>query len=477
MRSNALPYVLSLLGVAAVALLTSATLPVLGLASAALLFLLPVLYAAARGGIGPGLFAALLAASAYNFFLLPPRFSFQVHSLDNLVSVMVLVAVAIVTSRLATRLMLREAEALERARMGEEAAELSAVLAGHPAQSALQRGIAMLAARYGAVELLDDAGLPDADAHLSSIDRSAAAWAIHNGDVTGHGTEVMPVADWTFFPLAPKNRLDRHVAAVARPADGHIRPAPQTEQLRQLVLLLGQCRDRDILERERHEREMLEESDRLRRTFLASLAHDFRTPLTVITGRLAMLAPGNPDARDALVAAQRLDRMMSDLLGAARIEGGSLVAKMESLDLVDAVGAACEGLVTPAGITVTRAIPADLPFVSADPVLLHHILANLIDNAVRHATTGVTLTARTAGDTVLLDVSDDGGGVPQAERAKIFERFIRLKGSDRTSGSGLGLAIVKGFADAMGMTVSVDDAQGGGARFTLAIPRIAGLQA
>jgi two-component system sensor histidine kinase KdpD len=208
----------------------------------------------------------------------------------------------------------------------------------------------------------------------------------------------------------------------------------------------------------------------LRRTFLASLAHDFRTSLTVITGRLALLAHDNPDARDPLTAAKRLDRMMTDLVGAARIEAGSLAPALDSLDLIDVVAEAVGGLTVPQGIFVQRNVPANLPFVIGDPVLLHHIMTNLIDNALRHAATTVTLDARQEGEKALFSVSDDGPGVPEAERDRIFERFVRLEGSDRTSGSGLGLSIVKGFADAMGMTVSVDAAPSGGTRFTLAMP-------
>lgn len=473
MRRSATPYVFALAGVAAVAWLTSAFLPVLGLASSALLFLLPVLYGAARGGVGAGLIAALAGAAAYNFFLLPPRFTFRIHGLENLVSVFVLVAVALVTSRLATRLMAREAEATERARISEETAELSAILAGHPARTALAKGVEWIAAHYGDLRLLAEVALPEGDAAFSSLDLSAAAWTLHNGDVTGHGTEVMPAADWTFLPLTSKNRRDGHAAALARPTDGRMREPAELEHLGQLCLLLGQCRDRDALEAERQTRERLEEADRLRRTFLASLAHDFRTPLTVITGRLAMLARDNPDARDALVAAQRIDRMMTDLVGAAQIEAGSLAPAMESVDLIDVVDAAIDGLAVPQGVTILRNIPADLPFVTGDPILLHHIMTNLIDNALRHANSNVTLNARPADETVLFSVSDDGPGVPTAERARIFERFVRLEGSDRTSGSGLGLAIVKGFADAMDMAISIDAGPLGGTCFTLAMPLVA----
>ena len=464
----------ALLAVAAIAWLTSALLPVLGLASSALLFLLPVLLAATRGGVGPGLIAAFAGAAAYNYFLLEPRLTFRVHQLDNFISVIVLGAVAVVTSRLATRLMKREAEANERARASAEAAALSSLLASGPSEAALIKGVEFISARYGQARLLDDAAITQADAGMSSLDLSAAAWALHNGDMTGHGTETMAAADWTFVPLAPKSRPDITIAAVARPMDGSIRAPGELDQVRQLCLLLGQCRDRANLDKERRERELLEETDRLRRTFLASLAHDFRTPLTVIAGRLDLLARQSPEAKDVLVAAQRLDRMMADLVGAARIEAGSLTVASESLDLVDVVSATCDGLTLPPGVELRRSIPAELPFVAGDPVLLHHVIAILSDNEVRHARTLVAVSARAQGERVVLSVEDDGPGVPEAERERIFERFSRADGSDRAEGSGLGLAIVKGFADAMDMVVTIAGRAGGGAHFALSMPRAEG---
>lgn len=471
MEKGVTPYVAALSGIAGIAWLSVAFLPILGLASAALLFLLPVLYAATRGGVAPGLIAALTGAAVYNFLLLPPRFTFRVHGLDNIISLCVLMIVALVTSRLATLLTAREAEAREQARMSEEGAQLSAILAGNPAENALDRGIAWLAERYGSLRLLPAGALPQDAAAFSSLDMSAAAWAIHNGDMTGHGTGVMPAADWSFLPLYPRNRRDGAVVALARPADGTTRGVVELDHLLQLGLRLGQCRDRDSLENERRQRALLEESERLRRTFLASLGHDFRTPLTIISGRLAMLASDDADVSDALVAAQRLDHMMTDLLGAARIESDALAPAMENVDPVDAMGAAIDGIVVPLGISITRDIAADLPFVRADPMLLHHILTNLIDNAVRHAVCHVAVSAHEARGTVLFSISDDGAGIAEGERTRISERFVRLEGGDRKRGSGLGLAIVKGFADAMGMTVTVDTAHSGGARFTLAMPQ------
>jgi two-component system sensor histidine kinase KdpD len=406
-----------------------------------------------------------LGAGAYNFFLLPPRFSLRIHATENLVSVVVLAMVALVTSRLANNLRAREAEASARAAASEEVAQLSALLAKGSAAKALEAGLGYIAGRYGALSLLPP-HKPMDDASFCSLDQSAAAWARHNGDMTGHSTLVMAAAEWSFIPLLPKARQDGPVLALARPATGATRDALQMAHIQTLCRLLGQGWDRVELEEERLKRERLAQADSLRRTILASLAHDFRTPMTVVTGHLESLAAAHAPAREALIAAKRLARTMEDLLGMARIEDGSLSPRLESLDLVDVVAQACEGR------EVSRSIAADLPFARADAVLLHHILTNLLDNAGRHARHIVALSATAHGDALHLAVEDDGPGVPPAERARVFHQFARIEGGDRHQGSGLGLAIVKGFADAMGMTITIDDSPLGGARFTLSMPQV-----
>jgi two-component system sensor histidine kinase KdpD len=174
-----------------------------------------------------------------------------------------------------------------------------------------------------------------------------------------------------------------------------------------------------------------------------------------------------PEAGEALAAARRLDHTMEDLIGAARLEEGSLSPKMENLDLIDVVSAASAVLSLPRSMSLERAIAADLPFIRGDAVLLQHVLQNLLENAARHARSRIRITAELRARHVALSVSDDGAGIAAEERARIFERFARLEGSDGKRGSGLGLAIVKGSSDAMGIEVCVDEAPGGGARFTL----------
>ena len=163
---------------------------------------------------------------------------------------------------------------------------------------------------------------------------------------------------------------------------------------------------------------------------------------------------------------------MSDLIAAARIEEGSLRPQCESLDLVDAADAACGAAVVPGHVVLGHDIRADLPFVRADAVMLHHVLINLIDNALGHARSRVMVGARADGGDVSLWVEDDGPGVPPSERARIFERFARIEGGDRAQGSGLGLAIARTIIEGHGGTISARDRDDGrpGASLLITLP-------
>lgn len=470
MRAHPAAYVLALLGVALIAAATSLLHAHLSLASAALLFLIPVLIASVRGEMGPALVAATGGALAFNFLLLPPRFTFRIDSFDHAVSVGVLLAVALVTSRLAAALRAREAEAQARAAASEEQAEFAALLGGDT-PDALDRALALIGERYAPARIIGETARLAHDAAYSSLDQSAAAWAINGSEITGHGSGAMPACDWTFVPLSPGQPGGSALLAIARPVTGGTRTAAEVAQLQSLARLIGQARDRRALTDERHARERLEGQDALRRTLLAAMAHDFRNPLTLLAGEIATLG-GNPAAQArALAEIRRLGAMMDDLVGAARLESGALDPDIEGVDLVDCIDSARERLgPILAGRTIERSLPADLPLIAADPVLLTHILVNLLGNAARHAKAEIRLSATAGDDQVLLHVDDDGPGIATMLQPRIFDRFARGEGSDRDGGSGLGLAIVKGFADAMNIGVAAGDAPGGGARFTLTLP-------
>jgi two-component system sensor histidine kinase KdpD len=445
-----------------------------GLASIALLYLLPVLLTATRGGIGTSLATAGGAALAYNFFMLPPRFTLRVFGYDNIVSLIVLFAVAIVTSRLASGLKAREGAAVERARAGVQAAALASALTAQATLADADRtGLAFLADHFGTVILI---ALADADRgrpQFSSLDLAALAWSAHNGDATGHASAVMAAADWSFVPMARGAEGD--VLALARPEDGSSRHPAEIERLQTLAALFGQARDRLKLDAERQARQRLEELDALRGTLLASLAHDFRTPLTLLrSGIEAWRAtpPGEESIAGVLGQVHRIEHMLADLIGLARIEGGAVDVAREPVDLIDIVAAALDDSDTgDSARQILTDVAIDLPLVDADPVLLRHMLVNLLDNAAHYGGPHIRVSARSAGDVILLSVGDDGPGIARGEESAIFDRFVRFAVGDRVGGTGLGLAIVQGFAKAMGADVTAANrANGPGAEFTIALP-------
>ena len=211
---------------------------------------------------------------------------------------------------------------------------------------------------------------------------------------------------------------------------------------------------------------------------LANLRHELRTPLTTIISATQELRKQHDSTLLETIdgEARRLSRFVANLLDMARVEAGALPLKVEPTDLFDAVSSAIEDTrQSLAGHDVIVDIPPDVPLVRVDPVLLHHCLINLLDNAGRYAEPGTAVTIRgeRVFDALLLSVIDVGPGIPAGAESRVFDTFTRLEGSDRAKhGTGLGLAIVKGFAEAMGLTVEAsNNEEPRGARFTLRIPQ------
>jgi len=207
------------------------------------------------------------------------------------------------------------------------------------------------------------------------------------------------------------------------------------------------------------------------------VSHDLRTPLTTIISAIHELKRRYPsELMDTVEAeAQRLNRFVANLLDMARVEAGALPLKVEPTDLFDAVaGAVHDTRQSLLGHEVKVDILPDIPLVKVDPILLHHCLINLLDNAGRYADPGTPVTIRGSRrpDAITLSVLDEGPGIPPGSEERVFDTFTRMEGSDQVKhGTGLGLAIVKGFAEAMGLSVSASNNEDPyGACFTLTIP-------
>lgn len=472
--------------VASVTLIARALLHILDLGNVALLYLLPVMAAASLFGLRTGLFAGLASSLAYNFVFLPPVGTLSINNPENIISVIVLLGTAVVTSQLTSRVRAQ-------ADLAASSARANAALAGFLRKLTILGGVEEVTRTiveevsrlFGCATILlthiEGQGMVVQAAsgsgyRMETMDLAAAQWAHDSRVVAGQGSQTLAASDWRFQPLVVGERT-LAVLAVANERGGDpVRP----DQLPLLVNLIDQAAL--VLERFRHEAEMrdvdaIRTRDRLRGALLSSVSHDLRTPLTSVMAAAAELEHGaTPELIGTIKAeAARLNRFVSNLLDMARVEAGALKLNIEPVDLSDAVTSAAHDVRSALhGHELKLDVPPDLPFVSADPQLLHHCLLNLLDNAGRYSDPGtpIVIEGRHQFGMLRLAVLDQGPGLPPGREQEVFETFRRFEGSDRAvGGTGLGLAIVKAFADAMGIGVEASNrADSPGARFDLLFP-------
>jgi two-component system sensor histidine kinase KdpD len=478
-------YLVALAMVIAMTALGRLLLEVIDLGNIALLFLVPVMFAAATFGVRAGLFAALASSLAYNFFFLPPTGTLTVNNPENVVSILVLLGVAVVTSQFAARVRAQADLAQSSARQNAALASFSRLLIAAPDQDTLMHAICAEVGRL--LDVRTALLLPSADGpmlraavppedRLEQIERAAAQWAMDNEQPAGRGSSTLTASDWLFHPL----RTTRGVLGVLGLTRDDAREPVRSDQVPLLMSLLDQASialDRMELEEASLRTRQVDERDRLRSALLSSVSHDLRTPLTTILSAAQEMRrhPSESLAETVETEALRLNRFVSNLLDMARVEAGALPMKVEATDLFDAAASAAHDTrASLLGHEVKVDISPNIPLVRVDPVLLHHCLINLLDNAGRYADPGtpITIRARRAADAIFMSIIDQGPGITPGNETRVFETFTRLEGSDRVKhGTGLGLAIVKGFAEAMGLSVEAsnnDDPHG--ACFTIRIP-------
>lgn len=434
-----------------------------------LLFLIPVMVAATRYGLRTGIVTGLASSLTYNFFFIPPTHTFTIEDPQNIITVLVLLGVAAVSSQLASRVrehaLLAQASAAQNSSLAGFARlltgisnrdELAQVLCAEIGRLFDGNALLMMPGEDG---LVLQASWP-AVSQLETLDKAAARWAFENGRPAGRGSDTLTACEWLFHPVSAGGKV-LGIFGLSRSDAGAPIRSDQLPLLLSLIDQAGLALERIGLEVEMSNLTQVRERDRLRHALLSSVSHDLRTPLTTILGSLQEMRALSPEQEAQLTAtrteAERLHRFVGNLLDMVRIEAGALHQSIEPVDLAEAVASAVQDLRGALeGHPVRIEIHADLPFVLVDPQLFHHCLINLIENASKYGKQGspVTIEVQRHGQGLELLVKDEGGGIPEGEEERIFETFTRIEGSDRKGGTGLGLAIVKGFAEAMGLHVS-----------------------
>ncbi len=414
----------ALAAVAAVSLTTAAIYPlreVAAVLSLSVVYLLAVLLVASVWGRWLGIVTALASALAFNFFHIPPTGRFTIAASENWVALTVFLIAAVATSALADTARTRAAEADERRREADLAAEMSrTLLRGDDLRAALpvaaQRLAASLELDWATIDLQPVAG-----------DERRLAFPLRDGSrqlgtlLVRHG--------------APEATL-RRVRARVVPA---------------LEALLAAALERDALLADVVETRALRRSDVLKTALLRAVSHDLRSPLTAIIAAAEPLAAervDDVDRRDLAGGigqeAERLSRLIDDLLDLSRLEAHAAEPRPEWCSLEEVLNCAGDQVDGPGALRFT--IDADLPLVRADAAQLERAFANLLENGVRHSGGHpVSVRARAVGARVLVRVVDRGPGIPPAQLERVFEPFYR-SGEDRTGhrGAGLGLAIARG---------------------------------
>ncbi|HUB97595.1 MAG TPA: ATP-binding protein, partial [Stellaceae bacterium] len=465
----------------------------------ALAFLTAVLASAISWGLVPSLFACLISVLAYNFFFLPPLYTFTIADPENIVALFFFAVVAIIASNLAARVRLQAVSARQRAKVTEDLYQFSRKLAAAVTLDdllwATSYQIALML-KMRVVLLLPDgetvavrAGYPPEDM-LDEADLAAAKWCWQNNRPTGRGADTLPGAKRLFLPM----HTGRGAVGVVGLDSDRAGPLLTPDQRRLLDALTDQAAlaiERVNLARDVDQARLSAETERLRAALLTSISHDLRTPLASILGSATSLASYDKEldakARADLVLtiqeeAERLNRFIGNLLDMTRLESGAIEPRTDLVDLAEIIGSAIERAGKVVALhRVTIDLSPDLPMVRLDPVLLEQVLFNLLDNAAKYAApdTEIRLEVRSEGNTVRLEVLDEGDGIPPEDLERIFDKFYRVQVADRRrAGTGLGLAICRGFVAAMGGSIVAGNRRDRkGAVFTVTLPAAVGSEA
>lgn len=485
----------ALLATGAALALGLALLPWIGVETVDLLFLTAIVVVAVRFGLWPSMVSVAAGSLCYNYFFLPPTGTFTIADPTNVAALLLFTVVALVVSNLAALVSRQASAARRRARTTESLYSFSRKLAG-----VTTLDDALWATAYQVASMLNVRVvllLPEADAGmrleicasyppedvLDAADLAAARWTFESNTPAGRGADTLPGAKRLFLPLRTA-RGAVGVVGLDRDAPGVLLNPDQKRLMDALADQAAIAIERVRLVADIAVAERLAETDRLRQALLTSISHDLRTPLAAIMGASSTLRDfrallDEAAADDLLLTireeSERLNRFIANLLDMTKLESGALEPNVGPHDVSDLLGATLKRAAQVLGDRkVEVALAPGLPMAKVDAVLFDHALFNLLDNAAKYADGPaiVVRAARGPDDCVVIEVIDEGPGVPPDQVEKIFDKFHRVAKADRVrAGTGLGLAICRGFVEAMGGRATARNrADGAGAVFAIAVP-------
>jgi two-component system sensor histidine kinase KdpD len=452
-----------------------------------MIYLLAVVFAATRLGRRPAVLTAFLSVVAFDFFFVPPRFTFAASDPEYLITFGALFTVGVVISTLVSQSRERAEAIREREVQTASLYHLSrdlAVASDLPGiLDAMVRNIEESLGAQIAVFLPKSERLElkraNSELTLDMKELAVADWAFEKRSPAGRGTDTLVSAALLYLPIATSGDV-LGILGVRLGSESDY-ASPLTRRLLQaFVTQAALAVERVHLGKQAEQAQVLQARDSLERALLNSISHDLRTPLVSITGALGALRDKSRvydiDAREELLdgafeEAERLNRFVGNLLDMTRLESGALKLKEVPCDVEDVFGCALAALEPRLGEReIEVRVPTGLELVNMDMVLMTQVVINLLDNALKYTplNSGIKLTAELADHTLSLVISDRGPGIPEKDLKRVFEKFYRLPVPEGAGGTGLGLSICKGIVEAHGGSIRAENR--GGLQVVVALP-------
>ncbi len=439
-------------------------------------------------GPGPTVLAAAIGALSWDFLFIPPRFTFAMSDLEDTLLAALFFVVATVTGVLAARVRKRERIIRQReARTSALFALTKELSSAHSENEVIQAAVANIKRYFDsdvAVILADTEGELNTSAHPASSfvpdtkEFSVAAWVYWNEKKAGKNTDTLPFAQATYFPMSGP-RYPLGVIGVKLNGDSAL-SFDQDTLLENFVSQITSAIERELLNDVNRKSIVVAESERLYKTLFNSISHEFRTPIATIMGLSENLNSSQSASRNSQseikeihLAAERLNRLVANLLDMTRIESGMIQPRLDWCDIRDVINHALKNLDREIGEhKISVDISESVPLMKLDFGLIEQVLTNLIHNAYLHTPPGTEVVVRAfveEGNTCVISVADNGPGLPREDINRIFEKFYRAQ-NGKSGGTGLGLTIAKGFVEAHHGTIVARNRTTGGAEFLVKLP-------
>lgn len=467
--------------------LTAALVNIFDLANVIMVYLLAAVFVAIKFGRGPSIFASFLSVASFDFFFVPPKFSFSVSDTQYLFTFAIMLVVSLIISNLTANLRYQARIASYRERRTNalnamSKALSSALMVNQIIEISNEHLVGIFQSKIAILlpDSHDDIRQPltDSNSIPEHLDLGVAQWVYDNQQRAGLGTNTLPANPMLYVPLQAPMRT-RGVLAIA-PIQKRQIFQPEQQQLldtfaSQIALALERIHYVEVAQ----DALIGVEAERLRNSLLSAISHDLRTPLTAILGLSSTLAQqtslDEKTRRDLITGiheeAQHMNSLIINLLDMARLQSGKVVLNRQWQPIDEVIGSAlriCSALTVQHQITLE--IADTLPLLSFDAVLIERVLCNLVENAVKYGRDKIVINAENVHDQFILSVIDNGRGLPDGMGEKIFDKFTRGEKESSTHGVGLGLAICKAIVEAHQGKIWATNLATHGAKISFTLP-------